>query len=218
MLSIKPRAIHHIENLVEKKLLLDDNVELKGKTLYIKNCSKSEIHINIKQITKIIIESCHESKLTLNVNIIAQLECISLKDCHVEIDNSENKFKNFLMSIDKAKNCNFGFTPYHDLDEKDLNKKMKYPEFQIISANDCDKNFIIMNQEKHEIKQAEDSLQFKSMILGNKLRTDGLIRENGYLTTKVEQEIFDKKQKLFDQKIEEMIKTMVIIGYFNFLD
>lgn len=208
-LNIKPRQIHYIENLKEENHKVDDTHELKGKTIYVKNCSKSEIHINIKQITKVIIESCTHSKVILNVGIIAQLECIGLDECHIEIDNSENKFKNFLVSIDKAKNCNFGFIPYHDKEEKDEKKRLKYPDFQIITANDCVKNHIILNQEKFEIKQEGDSLQFKSSILGSQFRTDGLIRENGYLTTKVEKEIFDKKQKLFDEKLEEMIKTIV---------
>jgi hypothetical protein len=214
-LLLQKKAIHFVENKKDEKIVIDENVEMKGKTIEVRKCDNCEIQINLPKITKIIIHECTQTQISFNVNVIVGIEFISLKGCKIEIDNSDNKFQPLILTVDMCKESEFSFKPY--INEEEEEKKAKYPEFQIISANDCSQNYIILGKEKYEIQHEEDSIQYKTGtknsikqgLMGSNIRTDSLLREGGYLTTKHEMEINEKREKLFDQKMEEMISKMV---------
>ena len=115
--------------------------------ILIRKCTGSNIILDSKKVSKVTIEGCENSTITLDTIILSStLEIINSESCNIQFQTSDENSSFLTLQIDNTKKTDVKLLP---------NSKGNLTEITIVSDNRCDKNSVT-------IPDFEDVKNFKT--------------------------------------------------------
>jgi len=167
-------------------------------TLYFKNCENCEYTIE-SLCTKVLVESCHNCKITFNKKIVTNM--IDIWKC-----NNTSLSINTKVGTLQADLCKQINLEYHEKEHFQSVVWAVVHDMNITFKDDAQHNLVTgFSHMKQEIPNIQEDLdQFIIRFVKDKLLSEQIVRlANGYPTTEREAREFDAKQEKLLQKLAQ---------------
>lgn len=192
----KPQEGHFVLNRKGEVLTLVEDTYKPQVTLYFKNCHDCNYVVD-SMCTKIMIESCKNTKFTFNKKIVTSVvEVYKCDDTALHVNTAIGT-----LQLDVCKKLHI------DVSSTDHFKHLYWTAVHDLTVSFADNEELKLNTGFHKMKAVYPHLdenidQFITRILHGKLQTEQLVRlQNGFPTTEREAREFDRRQEEAIQKL-----------------
>lgn len=180
--------------------------------IYVKECQGCTITINPNKCSKVVIEKSKKCSIEIDTILISsQLEIISCEEVKIILKKTNKEDAYVTVQCDNSIRSDIKFIPLEGVlhgitilsSPESLGNTITLPDFSTVKG-----------YKTHEINidTKSDSVQHRTTInmKANSVVTTPIIREGtGYITTKIEKEFNDKRQELFEKKMQETIDDII---------